>query len=65
LENILPAKVNDSMTIRNRMCVGDKGVSNVLNKMENAMTLKIAFKAVGKNSENKHSKYIIFKICKI
>lgn len=43
----LPAKINDSMIIRDSTNSGSEGVPNVLSRKANAMTLK----AVGKNSE--------------
>jgi hypothetical protein len=43
LGNILPAKVNDSVIIRNSRSPGGKGVPSVLSKMIN-VTFKIALR---------------------
>jgi hypothetical protein len=56
LRNVLPDKVNNSMIIRNNMCLGGKGISHVLSKMANAVTFKTTLKAMGKNSENMSSR---------
>jgi hypothetical protein len=48
LGNMISAKVNNSMIIRNSMSPGGEGVSNVSAKMINAVTFRIALKAVGK-----------------
>jgi hypothetical protein len=50
LGNILPAKVDDSMIIRNSMIPGVEGVS--IARMLNAVAFRRALKAMGKNSEN-------------
>ena len=47
-EIFLLAKVNDCRTIS----PGSKGVSKALSKKVNAMTFRIALKAVGKSSES-------------
>ena len=56
--NALPAKIKDSMTIRDGMSLGVEGVSMSLAKMVNAVTFRTVLKAVGKNSKNMSSKYI-------
>lgn len=50
--NVLPAKVNDSIIIRNSTILGSNNVSGDLQQNGDAMTFRAAFKAVGKNSEN-------------
>jgi hypothetical protein len=50
--SVLPAKINYSMIIRNRMSPRVKSVSVILNKMLNTMAFRTVLKAVGKNSEN-------------
>jgi hypothetical protein len=47
LKDVLPAKVNDFIVIRNSMSSGGEGMSKVLSKMVNAY-----LKAMKKNSEN-------------
>jgi len=54
--NVIYAKVNDSMTIRDSLSLGGKSVSMSLSKMTNAVTFRIILKAVGRNSENLSSK---------
>jgi hypothetical protein len=56
LGNVLPAKVNDSMIIRNSMIPGTENVSRVHQQNGNAVTLTTVFKAMGKNSENMSSR---------
>ena len=63
--NVFSANVNDSMIIRNSMNLGIDGVSMFLAKMVNTVTFRIALKAVGKNTENMSSKYIISQLRKI
>jgi hypothetical protein len=60
LGNVLSARVNDSMTIKDRMNLGEKGVCMFLVKMINFEIFWIALKAVGKNSENMSSKIYNF-----
>ena len=50
--NVLSAKVNDSMIIRDSMSQGGKGVPISLAIMVNVMIFRTALKAMGKNSEN-------------
>jgi hypothetical protein len=50
--NILPAKVNDSMIIRNSMSPESKGQSEFLTKVMNTVTFRTTLKTVRKNSEN-------------
>lgn len=45
-------KVNDSMIIKNSMNPRGKGVSMTVAKMMDAVTFRIALKAVRKNCEN-------------
>ena len=58
--NVLSAKVNDSMIIRNSTSLRGKSEPNVLSKMGKAVTFRTAFKAVGKNSENMSSRIYNF-----
>jgi hypothetical protein len=58
--NILSAKINDLMLIKDSRNPGRKGMSNVLNKMVNDMTCRTVLKAVRKNSENMISKMYNF-----
>jgi hypothetical protein len=55
--NIPPAKVNDSMIIRNSTIPVDKNYLMFLSKMV-TLTFRTVLKAVGKNSENLSSKHI-------
>lgn len=50
-ENVLSVKVGDSMIIRDSMTLGGEGTSNVLSKIINTVTFRIALKAVGNNSK--------------
>ena len=52
LGNVLPAKVNDSMIIRNSMSPESKGQSEFLTKVMNTVTFRTTLKTVRKNSEN-------------
>ena len=52
--NVLSAKVNDSMIIRNSRIPGSKNVSGV--PQQNVLTFRTALKAVGKNSVNMSSR---------
>jgi hypothetical protein len=63
--NVFSANVNDSMIIRNSMNLGIDGVYMFLAKRVNTVTFRIALKAVGKNTENMSSKYIISQLRKI
>jgi hypothetical protein len=56
LGNVLSAKVNDSMIIRDRVNQRGKSVSVSLAKMIDAVTFKTTLKTMGKNSENMSSK---------
>lgn len=57
LENVLPAKVNDSKIIRSSTGLGHKCVPNIPQQNGKCcITLGTALKAVGKNSENKSSR---------
>ena len=58
--NALPAKIKDSMTIRDGMSLGVEGVSMSSAKMVNAVTFRTALKAVEKNSGNVSSKLYNF-----
>ena len=64
LGNVLSAKINDSMIIRNSMIPGTENVSRVHQQNGNAVTLTTVFKAMGKNSENMSSR-IIYQLCNI
>ena len=63
LRNILPAKVNDSMIIRNSISLGSKNV--YVTKMANSVIFRTALKAVGKNSENMSLRIIFSQLWKI
>ena len=54
--NVLPAKVNDSMIIRNSIILESKNVSDDLQENGDSVTFRTVFKAVGKNSVNMSSK---------
>jgi hypothetical protein len=56
LGNVLPAKVNESMIIRNSMILGSENVSSVPQQNGNTVTFRTALKTVGKNSENMSSR---------
>jgi hypothetical protein len=52
-ENVLSAKVSDSIIIRNStIWGGGEGVSNVPQKNVNGVAFRAALKAMGKNSKN-------------
>ena len=55
LRNALSVKVNDSMIIRDNTSLGGKGMP-VLARYWNAVTLRRALKAMGKNDESMCSK---------
>lgn len=55
LENVFPAKINNSIIIRNSVISGSKNMSDIPQKIGNTITVtfRTAHKAVGKNSENR------------
>lgn len=66
LGNVFPAKVNDSVIIRNNM------IPEMPQKYGDTVTLRTALKAVGNNSENMSSRinvrtvlYRVSQLCKI
>jgi hypothetical protein len=65
LWNILYAKVNGSMIIKDSASLEGNGVSNVLAKMVNAVTFQTALKAVGKHYKNMSSKIYTSQLCKM
>ena len=58
--SVLPAKINYSMIIRNRMSPRGECVSMFLARIVSTVTFRTVLKAVGKNSENMSSKLYNF-----
>ena len=60
MENVLHAKVNDSMIIRSSKIAGSETVFNVPQQNVNPVTSRKALKAVGRNSEKVSSRIYNF-----
>lgn len=56
LGNVLSAKINDSMIIRNNTIIGSKNVPGVPQQNNNAVTFRTTLKGMKKNPKNMKSR---------